>query len=1152
MKFIADLHIHSHFSIATSKLLTPEHLDRWARIKGIRVVGTGDFTHPGWLAELKEKLEPAEEGLFKLKPGLKTKSDWSIPETEENSVRFLLTAEISSIYKKRGKVRKVHNLLFAPDFDAVERIQRRLKSLDFNITSDGRPILGMDSRDLLELALDACPGIFFVPAHIWTPWFSALGEKSGFDRIDECYGDLSGHIHAVETGLSSDPAMNRLCSHLDRYALISNSDAHSPEKLGREANRFDTELSYPAISSALRQKDAGGFLGTLEFFPQEGKYHHDGHRKCGISWAPEETLLHNEVCPVCGGRVTVGVLHRVHQLADRRTFGDEMQDQRPFRSMIPLIEILSEIRNSGTASKSVVRDYAALVQKLGPEIQILLELPIEEVQKAGGELAAEAVRRMRSGEVFIEAGYDGEYGKIKVFGPEDGKSIAQSRLFGEAPAGPKKSSGIRFRSAGADQDEGTASAIGKFPKRMPVGNAREIRLVAEKPQEYAERDEKTNEEEKPHAPGSTNAASRESGSWSALNPEQRAAAEHGEGPAMVLAGPGTGKTAVLTWRVALLVRRGVTPDVILVITFTNKAADEIRDRLSAILGDPLLDMRTSLTVNTFHAFGHSVLKEHASLFGRTEGFTIFDEDEKAEILKSVVPDHVKVRTAADWIRRAKQNPSAGESPSNPEFASLLERYEIFLQRENGFDFDDLIAKPVRLFRDRPEIRRLYRQRFRHILVDEYQDTDAAQVEWVRMLTGEASDKSDRPAALWVVGDPDQSIYGFRGASPAFIHRFGEDYPGAVVYSLIESYRCSDIVLSAAGQVIRGSEFVHRASGFGHRDSGIGNRNSDIGYRDLDIERPTLHGLEAGVKIRIVQHSSDASEAEFVARTIESMAGGLRFFSMDSGVASGYDDSGYALSDFAVLCRVGRQMEAFEKAFQDHGIPVQKSDTEPFYRREPARSVVAILKSAVRKSGSEFRVSSFELKKTKSNSILINPDHLSEMVGKETIRGLIERIIKTVPEAADPKHRLEMEQLLDLAEPFGRDVGGFVKALSLGSGLDLFRPDIQSVALMTLHAAKGLEFSCVFIPGCEDGLLPYRLSGREEGDPEEDRRLLYVGMTRAKRHLFLTHAGRRTLFGRALSLPRSPFLDAIEEELVERGESKFRKRKSGGDPQMDLF
>jgi DNA helicase-2/ATP-dependent DNA helicase PcrA len=433
MNFYADFHIHSHFSLATSRLLTPEHLDRWGRIKGIRVVGTGDFTHPGWLAELKEKLDPAEPGLYRLKPALRLPTFGGAADADDG-VRFLLTAEISCIYKRSDRVRKVHNVLFAPDFETAERIQNRLRSMDFNITSDGRPILGFDSRDLLELALHASPDVFFVPAHIWTPWFSALGDKSGFDSIRECYADLADHIHAVETGLSSDPPMNWLCSPLDSYALISNSDAHSPEKLGREANRFDAELSYPAITEALKHPDSGRFLGTVEFFPQEGKYHHDGHRKCGVSWTPEETARHGGICPVCGNKVTVGVLNRVHQLADRRN-PDGKAVRPPFRSVIPLCEVLSEIRSSGPHSKAVQADYAALIRRLGSELNILLDAAEEDIRTAGGKLLVEAVRRMRAGRVSVEAGYDGEYGRIRVFGPEDRQSLSQESLFIGA-AGP--------------------------------------------------------------------------------------------------------------------------------------------------------------------------------------------------------------------------------------------------------------------------------------------------------------------------------------------------------------------------------------------------------------------------------------------------------------------------------------------------------------------------------------------------------------------------------------------------------------------------------------------------------------------------------------------------------------------------------------------
>jgi len=414
MKFMADLHIHSHYSLATSKKLIPEYLDYWARIKGIKVVGSGDFTHPGWCAELKEKVEPAEPGLFKLKQNYKNNAELKTPFLQDQEVRFLLTAEISTIYKKNDKVRKVHNLIFAPDFKSVEKIQQAIKKLGGNITSDGRPILGMDCRDLLELCLNCSEDIFFVPAHIWTPWFSALGDKSGFDTIEECYEDLTQYIYAIETGLSSDPPMNWRCSFLDKYTIISNSDAHSPEKLGREANLFDITLSYESITTTLKSGDPKSFLGTIEFFPQEGKYHHDGHRKCGIAWDPQETQDRRGICPVCGKKITVGVMNRVIQLADRR---DPLtrKNRHPFYSLISLREILSELAGVGPNSKKVNNWYHTLIKNGVPELKLLLDTPLTEIEKMDNPELAEAIHRMRKGDIFVQAGYDGEYGKIKIF-----------------------------------------------------------------------------------------------------------------------------------------------------------------------------------------------------------------------------------------------------------------------------------------------------------------------------------------------------------------------------------------------------------------------------------------------------------------------------------------------------------------------------------------------------------------------------------------------------------------------------------------------------------------------------------------------------------------------------------------------------------------
>jgi uncharacterized protein (TIGR00375 family) len=407
MKFIADLHIHSRFSIATSSQLTPPMLDLWGRKKGVGVVGTGDATHPGWFAELENSLVPLGNGLFRLKPSLRHKEAASYGS---EPVSFILSSEISCIYKRDGKVRKVHNLVFAPRISDFTKIQCELEKVG-NIRSDGRPILGLDSRDLLEIVLNVNEDAFLVPAHIWTPWFSVLGSKSGFDTIEECYGDLSEYIFAVETGLSSDPAMNAKCSFLDRYALVSNSDAHSPENLGREANLFDTEMSYESIVKALKGKNKG-FLGTIEYFPEEGKYHLDGHRKCGICLEPHETKRLKGICSVCGKPLTLGVLNRVMQLADRKENGGA---RNKFHSMTPLRNVLSEMLGVKPGSKKVTEQYEKLLKALGPELEILIEVPLEEISTVD-TLLSEGIGNLRSGKVQLGGGYDGEYGCVRVFG----------------------------------------------------------------------------------------------------------------------------------------------------------------------------------------------------------------------------------------------------------------------------------------------------------------------------------------------------------------------------------------------------------------------------------------------------------------------------------------------------------------------------------------------------------------------------------------------------------------------------------------------------------------------------------------------------------------------------------------------------------------
>ena len=415
MPFIADLHIHSHLSRATSSQMNLENLYKWAQLKGITVIGTGDFTHPKWFAELKEKLEPAESGLFQLKKKYAKPMEKEIPEACRAPVRFLLSVEISTIYKKGERTRKTHNLFLAPDFLCAGRLNAALQERG-NIKSDGRPILGMDSKLLLQMALDASPDNTCIPAHIWTPHFSVLGAASGFDSVEECFEELTPHIFALETGLSSDPPMNWRISSLDRFVLVSNSDAHSPEKLGREANIFNCDRSYFAMMKALREKRPGEFLGTFEFFPEEGKYHYDGHRSCNQRMAPAETLSNQLRCPACGKNVTIGVMHRVVNLADRAD-GYTPSEALPFHSTIPLAEVLAEMNGVGVKSNKVSRQYSRLLEKFGNEFYILQECPLAELTQAGFVLLAEALKRIREGKVHINPGYDGAYGIIKVFEP---------------------------------------------------------------------------------------------------------------------------------------------------------------------------------------------------------------------------------------------------------------------------------------------------------------------------------------------------------------------------------------------------------------------------------------------------------------------------------------------------------------------------------------------------------------------------------------------------------------------------------------------------------------------------------------------------------------------------------------------------------------
>lgn len=414
MNLIVDLHLHSHYSRATSKNMDLEHLYLWGKIKGINVIGTGDFTHPIWLNELQEKLEPAEPGLFALKPEIAQKIDLQVPVScRNNLLRFILTSEISNIYSKNDKVRKLHNIIIAPSLSAVASLNGKLNKIG-NLKADGRPILGLDSKELLRLSLETDPDNFFIPAHVWTPWFALFGSKSGFDSIKEAFEDLSPYIKAMETGLSSDPFMNWRWSELDHITLVSNSDAHSPKKLGREANILNCELNYFKIIEAIKTGD-DRFIGTIEFFPQEGKYHYDGHRSCDVCFSPSESIKHKLLCPKCGKPLVLGVDYRIEQLVNR-PHNFKPKKHKKVEYIIPLAEILAELNNLKSANgKKVQQQYFEVINKLGDEFNILRLVKLEKIKKLGYTKLAEAIRRLRKKQVHLKPGFDGVYGEVKVF-----------------------------------------------------------------------------------------------------------------------------------------------------------------------------------------------------------------------------------------------------------------------------------------------------------------------------------------------------------------------------------------------------------------------------------------------------------------------------------------------------------------------------------------------------------------------------------------------------------------------------------------------------------------------------------------------------------------------------------------------------------------
>jgi DNA helicase-2/ATP-dependent DNA helicase PcrA len=1015
--YVADLHIHSRFSRACSRDLTLPNLAWWARRKGIALLGTGDFTHPAWFDHLKENLVEKGPGLYQLadESEVTKRLPGSLQKTRR--AQFMLSVEISTIYKRDDRTRKVHHLVYVPDFEAAARFNTALGRIG-NLTADGRPILGLDSRNLLEIALEA--GGYLVPAHIWTPWFSALGSKSGFDAIADCYADLADHVTAVETGLSSDPEMNWRVSSLDRYRLVSNSDAHSPAALAREATLFTGAPDYDAVKNGI------GLAGTLEFFPEEGKYHADGHRACGVNWEPGRTREHGGRCPECGKPLTVGVLSRVEDLADRPVgFARDGHVEH----LIQLHEILGEINGVGPKSKTVEAQLNHLVATLGPELDILRKIPVDAIGQAGGDDLREAIERLRRGDVRRVAGFDGEYGVITLFEPGELRRRApQAEALFDLP-----------------QQRKPEPAIGRaaVPKKAP------------KPAKPAPPLPPPPSPHEPFEPMLSGMEEVGTGLLDRLDAMQRVAASAPGGPLLIVAGPGTGKTRTLTHRIAYLCAElGVFPHRCLAITFTRRAAAELQERLDALLGDVAED----ITVGTFHSVGLSILRDNAKAAGLGPHWRIADEKE-----------------------RTQAREQAGEDDLG--YAKLLRQQDLV-------DLDDLIALPVALLRDEPSLVEKYRKQWPWIFVDEYQDVDDTQYELLRLL-------SPPDGNLCAIGDPDQAIYSFRGADVRYFLRFNQDFKDARLVRLTRNYRSSAPILAAAVQAIAPSTLVS-----GRR----------LDPARLDPESPLVGRYAA---------ASVADEADFVVRTIDDLVGGLSHRSLDSGRVDSRTVAVHNLSfsDIAVLYRTDAQSGPIVEALSRAGVPAQKRS----HNRLRDRAGVPIIARELRHAGG--------LGGSLAARVKLTAQVLAQRYATPTLDA-DQLSPDDIWAAADLL--MPLAQRLSTQHP-GDDLPQFLEEIATGAEVDALDPRAEAVNLLTLHAAKGLEFPVVFLVGCEDGLLPLRWPGSAPSDDEvaEERRLFFVGLTRAQDRLFLSHAGRRFRHGSEREQSPTPFLDVIDSGLFER-------------------
>jgi superfamily I DNA/RNA helicase len=923
--------------------------------------------------------------------------------------------------------------------------------------------------------------------------------------------------------------MNWRWSCLDRFNLVSNSDAHSPSRLGREANLLEIAPSFSTLREALLT--GNGLQGTIEFFPEEGKYHLDGHRKCEIRLGPSETRRLHGLCPVCDRPVTIGVLHRVVELGDRES-GFIPKDAKSFVRLLPLEEILAEILQCGPGARRVQRLQQQLLERWGPELRILRHVPISTIAEANISLLAEAIDRMRKGRILDQAGFDGQYGSISFFREEERAYLqGQRRLLSDPVTTPQR------------PQESKQPSSSDSPQRL---------LSIPKSDPYLGSD------------------SSETPTLTKLNSMQKRAVTHGDSPLMIIAGPGTGKTLTLTHRIAHLLQEGrARPQEVLALTFTHRASQEMKRRLFDLLeGRPWIQQ---VRIQTLHAFGHQFLREHRRTFGWPTMPFLANEGVRMRILVEALREECSaintrsLPSLMDKISLWKQM-CVSETTSDSLIAQAANAYERKLRQMGALDFDDLLRHPLRLLEEREDIRSETHKAIRYVFVDEYQDLNTLQVSLLKKLY-------QPEGHLTVIGDPDQSIYGFRGANTDRFTSFQEDFPGAETLRLEQNYRSTRVIVNAAIEV--------------------------ISQNHLPYPRALLSSRKMGLPIFSRVFDSGKAEAIFIAKEISQLLGGTSHWAMHRGESHVSEKTGdISFGDVAILYRLHALSGPVEDALARDGIPYQRYGDRTLLNDEILEGLLAAIRFSLDPCRNDDLLRALSIQTIGLSEETIEGlrrgaeasprtlwENLSEpgiMNGldpkeasrvqrqvqffknildesrhsapREVVRHLIASLRIHIPESSsnwDPRAEI-LRQFVASAEGWEEDLGSFQDLWCLQEESDLYDPRSDRVTLLSVHACKGLEFPVVFISGCEDGIFPLTPRGKEDWDLEEERRLFFVALTRAKDLLYMTRARSRRIWGQQQRAEASRFLSDIPHTLLQEEEIHRPISKRQSTQQLKLF